>query len=345
MFRRVPSSSVPFCRFSLTLRSQGLNGGGAMTGNGGAEGRGYEGALRELGVALTELKRERGAPSYRQLRSRGARVLGAEWAVSLASMSEIFAGRRGPSSLNRLLWLVRTLLSYDDGEEVQPPERRDPRLEPWRERWNAIEALRAAARRSPAVSAAAETEDPAAVPAALPASQIEAALSQMVDFVSAQAHAGASPVATMLIAGGTVINWLDEWLRSQTVLHAGDMAAAALHADDERSALLRAIVARHEDAVRAAPHAPDQPGSAGGVQCFACYHKAAPGQTGIWSCDHCGAYNDTNTSNKKVTVLDYKLPGDLKCSACGLFVNSFKVTGTRCALPARPAGRSSADGR
>ncbi|MFE8015159.1 hypothetical protein ACFU3O_20770 [Streptomyces antibioticus] len=62
-------------------------------------------------------------------------------------MSEIFAGRRGPASLDRLLWLVRVLLSYDDGEETDPPERRDPRLQPWRERWNTLEARRAATRR------------------------------------------------------------------------------------------------------------------------------------------------------------------------------------------------------
>lgn len=123
--------------------------GRVVTGNDGTSHGSYEAALRELGSALAGLKRERGAPSYRLIRSRGVRVLGAEWAISPPSMSEIFAGRRGPSSLNRLLWLVRTLLSYDDGEEGQPPERRDRRLEPWRERWNAIEALRAASRRPP----------------------------------------------------------------------------------------------------------------------------------------------------------------------------------------------------
>ncbi|MEV7004360.1 hypothetical protein AB0N62_43100, partial [Streptomyces sp. NPDC093982] len=62
-------------------------------------------------------------------------------------MSEIFAGRRGPASLSRLLWLVRTLLAYDDGEEVPPPQRRDPRLASWRERWRTLETRRAVARR------------------------------------------------------------------------------------------------------------------------------------------------------------------------------------------------------
>ncbi|MFJ8694442.1 tetratricopeptide repeat protein [Streptomyces roseolilacinus] len=80
-------------------------------------------------------------------------------------MSEIFAGRRGPASLDRLLWLVRTLLSYDDGEEIDPPERRDPRLQPWREHWNTLEALRAAARRRPALPPADIPEPQAPQPA------------------------------------------------------------------------------------------------------------------------------------------------------------------------------------
>ncbi|MFG2732119.1 WD40 repeat domain-containing protein [Streptomyces canus] len=75
--------------------------------------------------------------------------------MSKASMSEVFAGRRGPASLDRLLWLVRTLLSYDDGEEVKPPERRDPQLQIWRERWHTLEGERASSRRA---SSAEETE-------------------------------------------------------------------------------------------------------------------------------------------------------------------------------------------
>lgn len=125
----------------------------------------YEAALRELGEALVDLKRRRGAPSYDRIRARGEKHLGAHSAVSKASMSEIFTGRRGPASLDRLLWLVRTLLSYDDGEEVDPPERRDPRLQPWREHWNTLEALRAAARRRPALPPADTPEPQAPQPA------------------------------------------------------------------------------------------------------------------------------------------------------------------------------------
>ncbi|MFD8767159.1 WD40 repeat domain-containing protein, partial [Streptomyces mirabilis] len=68
--------------------------------------------------------------------------------MSKASMSEVFAGRRGPASLDRLLWLVRALLSYDHGEEVKPPERRDPQLQVWRDRWRTLESVRAAVRRA-----------------------------------------------------------------------------------------------------------------------------------------------------------------------------------------------------
>ncbi|MEU1035486.1 WD40 repeat domain-containing protein [Streptomyces mirabilis] len=113
----------------------------------------YEAALVKLGEALTDLKTARGAPSYDRIRVRGTRVLGASAAMSKATMSEVFAGRRGPSTLDRLLWLVRTLLSYDDGEETDPPERRDPRLQSWREWWETIERLRTAVRRQTSVAA------------------------------------------------------------------------------------------------------------------------------------------------------------------------------------------------
>ncbi|MER6736570.1 WD40 repeat domain-containing protein, partial [Streptomyces puniciscabiei] len=118
-----------------------------MAGDGTNSEDTYAAARRELGEALTELKRERGAPSYDRIRARGVKLFGDQSALAKASMSEIFAGQRGPASLSRLLWLVRTLLAYDDGEETAPPGRGDPRLESWRERWHTIETTRAAARR------------------------------------------------------------------------------------------------------------------------------------------------------------------------------------------------------
>ncbi|TDU67963.1 WD40 repeat domain-containing protein [Streptomyces sp. KS 21] len=107
----------------------------------------YRTVLRELGTALTELKRERGAPSYDRIRARGVKLFGDRSALSKSSISEIFSGQRGPASLGRLLWLVRTLLAYDDGEEVEPPEFGDLRLKPWRERWHTLETTRSAVAR------------------------------------------------------------------------------------------------------------------------------------------------------------------------------------------------------
>ncbi|MDQ0994783.1 WD40 repeat domain-containing protein [Streptomyces sp. V3I7] len=106
----------------------------------------YEAALQGLGEALTNLKRQRGAPSYDRIRARGSKLLGEGSASSKASMSGVFAGRQFPT-MDRLLWLVRTVLSYQDGEEGRPPQRDNPILEPWRERWRQIDALRKAARR------------------------------------------------------------------------------------------------------------------------------------------------------------------------------------------------------
>ncbi len=120
-----------------------------MAASGGNDGGSYAATLRELAAVFTELKRDRGAPSYDRILVRGKKVCGERHAMSKASVSEVFAGRRGPASLDRLLWLVRVLLSYDDGEEVKPPERRDPELQVWRDRWHTLERARAAARRAP----------------------------------------------------------------------------------------------------------------------------------------------------------------------------------------------------
>lgn len=169
----------------------------------------------------------------------------------------------------------------------------------------------------------------------LTASHVEAALAQLVEFVSTQARAGASPVSTMLIAGGTAINWLDEWLRSQMVLDVADMTEAALVADDDGSALIRMIVSRHTDAVRA-PHSPDAPsdlvapgGNAGYVRCCVCHAWASQGRTGIWSCDTCGAYNETSHHTGRA-ALAYELVTDHRCSNCGLCVDGNKRKSYAC---------------
>lgn len=108
----------------------------------------YDGALRELGRALTDLKRRRGAPSYDRIRVRGLKVLqDSQASSSKGTMSAVFAGQQY-ISLDKLLWLARAVMSWDeDGAECDPPARRDPVLDPWRKRWIVIDSLRAARRR------------------------------------------------------------------------------------------------------------------------------------------------------------------------------------------------------
>ncbi|AIR98451.1 hypothetical protein SGLAU_12275 [Streptomyces glaucescens] len=138
-----------------------------MATDGGNGGDSYAATLQELAAAFTELRRDRGAPSYDRILARGKKVCGERHAMSKASVSEVFAGRRGPASLDRLLWLVRVLLSYDDGEEVPPPDRRDPQLHIWRDRWHTLERARAATRRASsddAVGVRADGRDAVAAP-------------------------------------------------------------------------------------------------------------------------------------------------------------------------------------
>ncbi|MCX4425848.1 hypothetical protein [Streptomyces mirabilis] len=122
-----------------------------MTENEADSNGSYEKALRELGEALTDLKRRRGAPSYDRLRARGTKLLGTGSSSSKATMSSVFGGGQY-LALDKLMWLVRTMLSYQDGEEGSAPKRDNPMLEPWRARWYDIDALRTAARRQPAAA-------------------------------------------------------------------------------------------------------------------------------------------------------------------------------------------------
>ncbi|MFI0810417.1 WD40 repeat domain-containing protein [Streptomyces echinatus] len=172
----------------------------------------YRGALRTLGQSLTTLKRVRQAPSYARIRSRGVELLGDEWAISKPSMSEIFAGRRGPSSLDRLLWLVRALLSYQEGEEITPPGRQDPRLKPWREAWGSLEALRAARRGSAALM---EDGDAQALASALETALLSA-LKLVVPPSSTSAETPASPISSAPSVEGLLPQSRD-YRRSRTV--------------------------------------------------------------------------------------------------------------------------------
>ncbi|WP_329129841.1 hypothetical protein OG727_13545 [Streptomyces caniferus] len=187
----------------------------------------YRGALRMLGQSLTTLKSARQAPSYSRLRSRGVELFGDEWAVSKPSMSEIFAGLRGPSSLERLLWLVRTLLSYNDGEEItRPPEPRDPRLKPWREVWRSLEALRAARRGSAAVT---EDGDAQALVSALETALV-AALKTAMPPSSASPEPPASPIGSTSGVEGPLGHSRD-YRRSRTVAQLRALAEKGMAAE------------------------------------------------------------------------------------------------------------------
>ncbi|MEU1629214.1 hypothetical protein ABZ746_28645 [Streptomyces sp. NPDC020096] len=66
-------------------------------------------------------------------------------------------------SLEKLIWLVRAVMSYDvSGQECDPPGLLHPSLKPWRDRWNKIEALREDLRQSGARTGV-EPGDPTAV--------------------------------------------------------------------------------------------------------------------------------------------------------------------------------------
>ncbi|MFE9776506.1 hypothetical protein ACFYOV_33615 [Streptomyces sp. NPDC005931] len=104
-------------------------------------------ALAELGQELTTLRRQRGAPPYDRILKRGEELMPDAGRCSKGTMSMVFNGKQY-ISLDNLLWLVRSVMSWNEyGEECDPPGRRDTVLTPWRERWFALDALRAARRR------------------------------------------------------------------------------------------------------------------------------------------------------------------------------------------------------
>ncbi|MFF8476062.1 hypothetical protein [Streptomyces sp. NPDC015414] len=107
----------------------------------------FEKALAELGQELTTLRRQRGGPPYDRILRRGEELMPGTGRCSKGTMSMVFNGKQY-ISLDKLLWLVRSVMSWNEyGEECDPPDRRDKVLTPWRERWFALDALRAARRR------------------------------------------------------------------------------------------------------------------------------------------------------------------------------------------------------
>ncbi len=107
----------------------------------------YEALLQSLSLELAALRVRAGNPSLRDIQKR-AQKLFADEGVSLppSTLSGLFNG--GYPGRDRLLWLVRTLLSFDrSGQGCPPPDNGAPELDPWYDRWEAITRVRPTRRR------------------------------------------------------------------------------------------------------------------------------------------------------------------------------------------------------
>lgn len=108
----------------------------------------YAAALQELAAALRELHNQQGAPTYRGIAARSDELhsgLGQMSPISPSLIHQMMSGRASPRSVDRLLGLVRVLLSFDNGKRVVPPAQDDPRLQVWVDRWRALQNARAEA--------------------------------------------------------------------------------------------------------------------------------------------------------------------------------------------------------
>ncbi|MFI1400543.1 caspase domain-containing protein [Streptomyces sp. NPDC020681] len=112
----------------------------------------YDDLLRQQADELRRLKMSRGNPALRKIESRAKKVL-ADEKVSLPPSTQSTAFNGGFIGLDKLMWLVRTLMSWDEfGVPCEPPDRNSPMLESWRNRWALITALRKRARSEASVT-------------------------------------------------------------------------------------------------------------------------------------------------------------------------------------------------
>lgn len=112
----------------------------------------FEYLLREQAQSLTLLRVQRGNPSLRMIQARAEKLFADEKAsLPIATQSTVFRG--GHVGQDRLLWLVRALLSWDAyGRECPPPAYGAPELDEWYERCRAITVARPRRRRAPVAS-------------------------------------------------------------------------------------------------------------------------------------------------------------------------------------------------
>ncbi|MFE2582916.1 hypothetical protein [Streptomyces sp. NPDC059378] len=100
----------------------------------------YDDLLQEQGRALKELKASRNDPSYREICAR-VQMKGIGGSLSKAALSSAFDGKY--VGVDTLMWLVRTLMSWDvHGRECAPPGHDSPELGEWRARWQDIRRLK-----------------------------------------------------------------------------------------------------------------------------------------------------------------------------------------------------------
>ncbi|MDH6222752.1 cell division septum initiation protein DivIVA [Streptomyces pseudovenezuelae] len=106
----------------------------------------YEDELRRMAGRLGQLRVERGNPSMRVIEARAKQLFGEKAVLPIATQSAAFNAKYvGP---DKLMWLVRTLLSWDEyGEECPPPDHRSDQLFEWRAQWVLVTKLRPPRRR------------------------------------------------------------------------------------------------------------------------------------------------------------------------------------------------------
>ncbi|MGW3820152.1 hypothetical protein [Streptomyces sp. NPDC005046] len=110
----------------------------------------YETLLGEQAQELNTLKIRAGNPSLRDIEKQALALFAAEGLVSLppSTLSGMFNGSY--AGRDRLLWLVRTLMSWNrPGQHGTPPDYGAPELDFWYDRWEAITKARPRARTTP----------------------------------------------------------------------------------------------------------------------------------------------------------------------------------------------------
>ncbi|MFI8952600.1 WD40 repeat domain-containing protein, partial [Streptomyces sp. NPDC053750] len=107
----------------------------------------YETLLQAQGERLRLLRVHRGNPTYRDIQGRAAGI-DPVTVLSLAALNKAFTGK--PVAEERLILLVRTLLSWDEtGEDRPAPGPRSPELKPWRAQFRRVAAAQPLRRPKP----------------------------------------------------------------------------------------------------------------------------------------------------------------------------------------------------